>query len=86
MNDPAVRDAIARDIALGEELGVRGTPAVFLNGRRVPSFCLHNPIFWEAISADLLLGPGARQVEASAKAQAGPGRSAVTRSVSMTQP
>ena len=77
---------MARDIARGDELGVHGTPAVFLNGRRVPSFFLHNPIFWEAISADLLLGPGASAVEANTAVLAAPGRDAVTRTASMIQP
>jgi hypothetical protein len=53
MGCPSVRQSVAGDIALAAELGVRGTPTVFVNGRRVPEFCLHNPVFWEALSADL---------------------------------
>jgi protein-disulfide isomerase len=49
----SVRQSVARDVALAAELGVRGTPTVFVNGRRVPRFCLHSPVFWEALSADL---------------------------------
>jgi len=33
--DPAIRKAVADDIALGTELRIPGTPAVFLNGRPV---------------------------------------------------
>ena len=35
MNSPRVRDRIREDVALGKSVGVRGTPFVFLNGRRV---------------------------------------------------
>lgn len=50
MDGEQVRDRIAADIQLAESLGVHRTPAVFLNGRRVPDYYLHNPVFWEAIS------------------------------------
>jgi predicted DsbA family dithiol-disulfide isomerase len=53
MNSQTVRRIVARDVRLATELGVHGTPTVFLNGRQVPGFCLRNPAFWEAISADL---------------------------------
>ncbi|UCG33466.1 MAG: DsbA family protein [Phycisphaerales bacterium] len=53
MRDPSVRQAVAADIDLAAELGVTGTPAVFLNGRPVPPLSLYNPVFWEAVSADL---------------------------------
>ncbi|UCF34603.1 MAG: thioredoxin domain-containing protein, partial [Phycisphaerales bacterium] len=53
MRRTSVRQSVARDVALAANLGVRGTPTVFVNGRRVPEFCLHNPVFWEALSADL---------------------------------
>lgn len=53
MECEAVKQKIARDVALAAELGVRGTPSVFLNRRRVPEFCLYNPVFWEAVSAEL---------------------------------
>lgn len=49
-----VKDTVAADVGLGVSLGVRSTPAVFLNGRRVPSFCLHNPLFWKAVSEEYL--------------------------------
>ena len=47
-----VEQAVAADVALAAELGVTGTPAVFLNGRRVPRLCVHNSVFWEAIAAE----------------------------------
>jgi protein-disulfide isomerase/uncharacterized membrane protein len=34
----SIRNKIAADVALGRELGVNGTPTVFLNGRRVRDF------------------------------------------------
>jgi protein-disulfide isomerase len=51
MERETVRKTVVRDVALAAELDIRGTPSVFLNGRRVPDLCLNNPIFWEAISA-----------------------------------
>ena len=53
MRDPGVRQAVAADMDLAAELGVTGTPSVFLNGRPVSPLSLHNPVFWEAASADL---------------------------------
>jgi protein-disulfide isomerase len=53
MNAAPTRDAVARDIALARALGVRGTPTLFLNGRRVPAWLVHNPVFWDVISAHL---------------------------------
>jgi predicted DsbA family dithiol-disulfide isomerase len=47
MEDPAVRQIVQDDIALGQELGVDGTPTMFLDGRRVPALCLI-PEFWQA--------------------------------------
>ena len=54
MNRDAVKQVVARDITLAAEIGVSAAPSVFLNGRRVPRICLNNPVFWTAISADLL--------------------------------
>ncbi len=51
MERETVRKTVVRDVALAAELGVRGTPSVFLNERRVPDHCLNNSIFWKAISA-----------------------------------
>jgi protein-disulfide isomerase len=36
MSGPQVREKVTADIRLGQELGVRGTPTVFLNGRQLP--------------------------------------------------
>lgn len=58
MDSTAVRQAVAADVALAAELGVKSTPTVFVNGRRVPRLCLNNPVFWEAIAAKLSPGPG----------------------------
>ena len=53
MDSDAVKEVVAADVKLASKLGLRSTPSVFLNGRRVPKFCLHNPIFWRAVSEDL---------------------------------
>jgi hypothetical protein len=53
MGGHSVREAVVRDVALAHALGVHGTPTVFLNGRRIPDLCLHNPVFWEAIACEL---------------------------------
>ena len=50
MNSEKVRQRVAADVALAAKLGVAGTPAVFLNGRRVPQLCATSPIFWEAVA------------------------------------
>jgi protein-disulfide isomerase-like protein with CxxC motif len=52
MNSERVRQRVAGDVALAAELGVTGTPTVFLNGRRVPQLCATSPIFWEAVAKD----------------------------------
>jgi hypothetical protein len=48
-----VRAAISEDIGLAAELGLTETPTAILNGRVVPELCLHNPVFWEAVSLEL---------------------------------
>lgn len=53
MRSETIRQTVASDIGLGADLGVTGTPKVFLNGRPVPQICLYNPIFWEAVSSEL---------------------------------
>ena len=35
LDDPSVRERVIQDIELGIELGVRGTPALFVNGKRL---------------------------------------------------
>ena len=56
MDGAAVKEAVARDVALAEKLGVCSTPSLLLNGRAVPDFCAYNPVFWEAISGQLQRG------------------------------
>ena len=53
MDREVVRWVVAADVALAADLGVTGTPTVFLNGRPVSQLCLYNPVFWEAVSAEL---------------------------------
>ena len=48
LNGEAVRDIVAADIALSRKLGVKGTPTMFLNGRRIPEL-LQGPVFWKAV-------------------------------------
>lgn len=45
----AVRDRVLADIAAGRALGVTTTPALFLNGRRVPELCAASLVFWRAM-------------------------------------
>ena len=54
-NGDAVRNSVDSDIALAHELGVTGTPAMFLNGRRVTMLC-QVPVFWNAVARDPALG------------------------------
>lgn len=37
LKDPALAQAVQRDVIDGKRAGVRGTPAVYLNGRRILS-------------------------------------------------
>lgn len=50
LNGATVRLAVDADIALAEQLGVHGTPTMFLNGRKVPQLC-QSPKFWETFAA-----------------------------------
>jgi hypothetical protein len=47
MNDERVRRVVTEDVALARALGVTGTPAMFLDGRRVTELC-QSPVFWRA--------------------------------------
>lgn len=38
LDDPATRERLARDVELGSRLGVTGTPAMFLDGRRLATW------------------------------------------------
>ncbi len=44
-----VRERVASDIALARDLGVTGTPSVFLDGRRVPG-PWQTRVFWHAVA------------------------------------
>ena len=57
MESDTVRRAVQNDVALARRLGVTTTPAVFLNGRRVPDLCVDSPVFWRAIAANLRAVP-----------------------------
>lgn len=48
----AVRRIVQQDIELARELGVDGTPTMFLNGRRISAFGRDNPVFWRAVADD----------------------------------
>ena len=49
MEGEEVRQIVESDIELAEELGVTGTPTMFLNGRRVTELC-RGPVFWKAFA------------------------------------
>jgi protein-disulfide isomerase len=52
MDGDAVRQIIADDIALARELGVAGTPAMFLDDRPLPDVC-ETPLFWNTYAERL---------------------------------
>jgi predicted DsbA family dithiol-disulfide isomerase len=58
MDGDTVRRIVESDISLASELGVTGTPTMFLNGRRVTELC-RGPVFWEAIAEDWSSSPNA---------------------------
>ncbi len=49
--DPAIQKLITRDLNNGRQSGVRGTPAIFLNGKRLNNLSLAG--FQQAINAEL---------------------------------
>ncbi len=53
MSSEAVRSRVLGDVVLATELGVSSTPAVFLNGRKVPDLCFGSTVFWETIAGKL---------------------------------
>lgn len=55
-DDAAVRQRVTDDVELANRLGVDGTPASFLNGRRVPEVAARNLGFWKMIAGSA--GPG----------------------------
>ncbi|OYW18391.1 MAG: hypothetical protein B7Z55_10715, partial [Planctomycetales bacterium 12-60-4] len=52
---PEVRVRVADDAAAGRALGVRGIPAIFLNGREVASEFRDSPAFWQMAAQGELL-------------------------------
>ncbi len=53
MESDAVHDIVRTDVRVGRQLGVTTTPAVFLNGRRVPDLCVNSRVFWQAMADEL---------------------------------
>lgn len=51
MRSAQVTAAVDADLNLARRLGVRSTPAVFLDNRRVPDICLRSDAFWEAMGS-----------------------------------
>jgi protein-disulfide isomerase len=49
MGSRVVRDIIASDIALARRMDVKGTPTLFVDGRRVTDV-LQTPCFWQALA------------------------------------
>ena len=49
MEDPVVRQAVFGDIALARQLGVDGTPTMFLDGHHIPAVC-QTAAFWQAVA------------------------------------
>ena len=73
MAGDAVSRAVQSDIELGRQLGVKGTPAMFLDGRPVPELC-QTPTFWEAVanrepSSLILAGAAAGEQESTQPGQ-----------------
>jgi protein-disulfide isomerase len=46
---PAILERIAEDIELAVRIGLRGTPAVYIDGRQVPSLAREQDVFWKEI-------------------------------------
>jgi protein-disulfide isomerase len=51
MNSPAIASLINRDIKNGSQIGVRGTPTIYINGKRLKQRNMSG--FSEAIDAEL---------------------------------
>lgn len=51
MNGPVVRGRVAADVALAQRLGVKGTPMMFLNGRKIKRQ-FEGPVFWRTVAQD----------------------------------
>jgi protein-disulfide isomerase len=51
MNDPSIQRLIYRDVKEGRDAGIRGIPAVFINGKLLKS--TSGPVFQQMIDAEL---------------------------------
>ena len=51
MASPEVLARIKEDIELGRKIGLRGTPALYLSGRLVPSICRQQEAFWNEVKS-----------------------------------
>jgi protein-disulfide isomerase len=51
MNSPAISELIARDMDNGRQIGVRGTPTIFINGKALQNRSL--PGIYQVIEAEL---------------------------------
>jgi protein-disulfide isomerase len=51
LKDPAIQQLISRDITNGRQAGVRGTPTIFVNGKRLQNRSLQG--FQQLIEAEL---------------------------------
>lgn len=51
-DSPEVHRRVEADIALAAALGVERTPALFIEGRRVPNLCVRSAAFWKLIGLD----------------------------------
>ncbi len=49
MANESVRRSVVQDLSLAAALGVDHTPAIFIEGRRVPNLCVKSSTFWAAI-------------------------------------
>lgn len=54
MSGDSVREIVKRDVDIGIELGIRGTPTVFLDGKRLRPIQRGSEVFWQSIVADML--------------------------------
>ena len=51
MQSPAIKSLIARDLSNGRQIGVRGTPTIFINGKSLRNRSL--PGIYQVIEAEL---------------------------------
>ena len=53
LDTTAVQHAVKDDVRLARRLGVTSTPAMFLEGRRVPDLLIESEIFWRTVATSL---------------------------------